>query len=97
MLYHSTISLNDDRILEVRGVIETALKSQYGAGVHRHKLRDARDVLHSLCREMEENLDAEEHEGVYLRIFDALSFLTEATRSLGVKPELLRRAIARLS
>jgi hypothetical protein len=97
MISPAIISLEDERVVATRGAILAALGDKFRLGEHRLHLRNAADELHALLAEWESDELWETDAGCYLRVFDALAFLTDAVRWPGVKPTLLRRALSRLS
>ena len=87
-------NLND--VLEICNVMACALLEEHRLCNWKKPLRDARDQLAQLLEAFTTEGMEETHEREYLAMFDALSYLTDATRGVAVHPRLLQAALDEL-
>lgn len=71
-------------------VLDMALSSRYGPGVHRGELRRVRDALYAIIILMEVNGTETTEADRFYAIFDALAHITFAMRWRGIHVSSLR-------
>jgi hypothetical protein len=84
-------------LVPARSILKRAYESKSGLDFHRTFLNSVRDNLHAGCVHFEDNGGAEAHEEIYLSLFDALSFLTNALRQTPIHRPDVRAALHRLN
>lgn len=80
-------------VMDMRDAITKAFQDHLAGSLCYKPLCDARDNLNSLCTVFERNGMAEEFEGEYYQLFDALSHLTESLRGHKVDARHLTQAL----